>query len=72
MYDLRKFFESDTSHPIDINLEANSTNKEQWDLLAANLCKTIAFEESKNQFDEAKMMEKHIMEKYNKDWKKLP
>ena len=42
MYNSRKLFESDMSHEIDQNLEAKSTNQEQWDILVANICKTIS------------------------------
>ena len=71
MYDSRKFFESNLFE-IDHNLEATSADQALWDTMVDNICKTIIFEETLNQFEEAKMMENHILEKYNKDWRKLP
>ena len=67
MYDARKFFESDL-FKIDHNLESVGSNRAKWDTLMENICKTIIFEETLNQNEEAKMMEQHIREKYNENW----
>ena len=37
-----------------------------------SICSTIEKEESKNDFNEAKVLVDHIKEQYNKDWKQLP